>query len=476
MSMKLTPRSGSADERLSTCNRRTLLKASAMIATFTLSPCLMAGVRAGAGEPLVPVPAARRAGAGDTGINVLRALLLATLTKVPTIGAFLTSLGNLFIPLSGQNPEDLWRRYTDARISDTVMALVKADLAGLSEVIVLYREAIRGGNLDTIKAQSIACRTVFAQRLPQFKLAGHEGELLPVFVQAATLQLALLKDMASTGKQIGLVDADIAAIKRDITARISEYQRHVDTFVAEVIDKVRRDNPNDSVPKKRNQPLSAVLEKTTELQLSVNDIRDTWYAFDVEKFPNGTSVELTREVFTPIIGWWDAKSTPPNQIPDWKAPGSAIRSLEIWNKSQWRTSFLSAFKVNYEDGTEVTTGRMAGTRTEINLRNRSVTRLVAVSSSGIGALVLGLADGGVEAVGRDPEEVIDRTLTSNAPKGHRLSSLRSVGEGRNAAEKTISGFIAGYQLIESKATPLSLECFDEVAPGMPLPVLEWLTS
>lgn len=413
----------------------------------------------------------------DPTMDTLRALLLLSLSKTPVLGGLFSSLGNLFIPNGGQSPETLWQRYTDAKIEETVTNLVKADMAGLSDVARIYREAVRDGDKDTIKTQSIAARTVFAQRMPQFQLSGHEIALLHYFVLAATLELSLLRDMALGGKQVGASDADVESVKTDLSSRIDRYQHYASEIWHKTVEKTRRDHPYSNTPSGRNQPLSAVLSVRRQLTMDVVDVVQTWSAFDARKYPGGSRIVLPRQVFSEIIGWWQRGSTPPPGIPtSWKTTPPDIRSIEFWVRRQWRADYMYGFRVTYADSSQLTTGKMDGTHTMLDLSDRYVTNVAGHSSSAIGGMKLRThPDNQLHQVGPPPYDT-QRVLTAFAPRGHRLSSLRSIGKGDNGGEGAVSGFVAGFQLKDKEATPTSAEVLRRTLPEMPPQMMRWLTT
>lgn len=425
------------------------------------------------GMPLSP----SSSDAGATTLNTFRTLLISSLAKTsPLIGGYLVGLGNLFVPQPGENPEVLWQRFTEEKIAETVTNLVKADLAGISDVARLYRDTVRDGNKDTIKTQSIAARTVFAQRMPQFQLTGHEGALLHYFSMAATLELCLLRDMALTGKQIGLSDADVESVKQDLTSRISRYGRYVDEFVPKVVDKARRDNPYSNTPNGRNQPLSAIHEALYALTPSVIDVRATWDAFDARKFPNGSRVRLERELLSPVVGWWEPGTSPPSARPDWSTPKSDVRSIEFWIRKPYNVEYMSGFKVNHADGSSVMTGEASGRKQELDLNQRYATSIAAFSSAAIGGMTfLTQLDKKIHEFG-PPKDKYDRILYAHAPIGHRLSSLRSIGTAKDHAVGGISGFVAGFQLIDKEAKAMTAEIMQQISPSLPPQVSRWLAT
>ncbi|RAI63133.1 hypothetical protein DOZ80_28965 [Pseudomonas fluorescens] len=406
--------------------------------------------------------------------SILRHSILSGLKLVPVAGGFFSYLGALFIPNNEESPEKMWSRLIDSKISEATIKKVQRDLVGLSNVAKLYKNAIENGNNETIREQSIAASTQFTAMVPGFQLSGEESALLPLFAIAATLHLALLRDMALRGKEIGISDAHVATYAKELNILIKQYSDYVDTYVAAAIDKTRRDNPNGSTPQRRNMPLSAMLETKTHYQITVIDFRDTWSGFDPIRFPGKSSIKLNREVFTPILGWWDSNSSAPDVIPDWEPPQTPLQKLKVWDKDQWRTRFIYGFESTYADGSSLISGSKTDIVYEIPVGSY-IDEVMTQSTAGVFHISF-RSDGAWKTAGRAPsDEIIVREFRSAFP-GHRLSSIRSVGTGRMAAEGAVSGCVLGFQLIDQEAPSISIEVFDAIAPKIAPQLLQWMVS
>lgn len=405
--------------------------------------------------------------------DALRDSILGGLNLVPVVGGLLSYLGALFIPNTGESPEQMWGRLIDAKISDALMRKVQRDLVGLSNVSSLYKTAVETGNNPTVLAQSIAANTQFTAMLPGFQLSGEESALLPLFAIAATLHLALLRDMVLKGKEIGISDAHVASLADEMTALIKQYSTYVDTHVAAAIDKARHDNPNGDAWNRRNMPLSAMLETKAHYQITVIDFRDTWSGFDPIRFPGKSLIKLDREVYTPVLGWWDSKSRAPDAIPAWERPQSPLNALKVWDKSQWRTRFIFGFEESYADGSRTSSGSKDGVVHDVPV-GRYIDEVVTQSTAGIFHMNFRSA-GRWTGVGRAADGTSPRVFRS-AFSGHRLSSVRAIGRGERAAEGAVSGCVLGFQLIDQGATSISLAAFDAIAPKIAPQLLEWIAK
>ncbi|MBK5414732.1 insecticidal delta-endotoxin Cry8Ea1 family protein [Pseudomonas sp. TH31] len=407
--------------------------------------------------------------------DILRHSILGGANLVPVVGGLLSYLGALFIPNIGESPEQMWRRLIEAKISDALMKKVQRDLVGLSDVASLYKNAVAFGNNETIREQSIAANTQFTAMLPGFQLSGEQSALLPLFAIAATLHLALLRDMVLKGKEIGISDAHVASLADGMIALIKRYSEYVDTYVAAAIDKTRRDNPNGTDWKRRNMPLSAMLETKAHYQITVIDLRDTWSGLDPIRFPGKSLIKLDREVYTPVLGWWDSKNRPPEVIPVWERPQSPLEVLKVWDKSQSRTRFIFGFESNYADGSRLSSGSKIDTVYHVPA-GRYIDEVVTQVTRGVFHMSF-RSDGHWKGVGKArPSQDSFVHRFRSAFFGHRLSSVRALGKGDRAAEGAVSGCVLGFQLIDQDATSISLAAFDAIAPNIAPQLLEWIAD
>lgn len=452
--------------------RRQFLRTSALgVACMASAPLLASsdlvssGLVDAFGHPLTNVRNVR-SDQGEAWARAMRELLLLYLKLLPE-GGILSHLAALFIPIPGVSAEQLWMTIIDARISDALFRIVRQDLVGLTDIVTLYRNAVTSGDPEEIRETSIAVNVYFTGSLPGFQLPGEEVPLLPLFAMGATMHLSLLRDIVLKGRELGFSDASISNYREELKRRIDSYTQYVDTHVAAGIDKARRDNPNIGTPLTRNQPLSAMLQTKAALQVGVLDMRDTWYAFDATTFPEGTTVKLNREILSPIAGWWDGQSTAPSEIPIWNPPTDPLILIKVWNQSQWRTSFLAGFSLEYDnDDPPLETGRQLGQQLTGQFRNADIVAVEGYYSAGIFNMIFRTApDREAIQFGRDREDVTESRYISEYAD-HRLSSIRSIGEGRSigAAVNCVSGCIFGFQLIDQEAKPLSSRTLKQIAP------------
>lgn len=406
--------------------------------------------------------------------DALRNTLLASLNLIPVTGGCLSFIGALFIPIVGKSAEQMWREYVNRAISEALFKLIRSDLEGLSAVAELYRRAVDSGDLKALGVQSIAANTSFVAALPRFRLPGEEIALLPLYAVAATMHLALLRDMALNAEALGFAAAFRKGIETQLSRCIKQYSEYVDRQVAAALAKTRADNPNRGTPQTRNQPLAALLGVKAVLQSTVIDIRDTWYAFDAVKYPGKVTVRVDREIFY-LAGWWDSNSKAPTDIPRYPVPTSTIRRMEFWQHRYRKQDYLAGVSLNYADRTRLRTGEIAGKLTTIDLPgNGYINRVRVFFGSTVERVELG--------VGRNTQwrtVGTRRTLTDPAivaPASHRLSSMRSAGGSRGTDGQDDCGYLIGFQLVDQVAKRMDLELFDRIAPGIAPRLLDWAVA
>lgn len=455
----------------SALNRRTVLQSavagSAILATTGL-------VHAN-GHPLI----GSQLGSRDLGADlfeVIRVGIIDGAGRVPIIGGFLSFLGARIIPNPRETPEQMWRRLISASISDALMRIVQRDLIGLTNVANLYKTAIETGNNPTILSQSIAANTTFTSTVPGFQIRGEETSLLPLFAVAASLHLALLRDIVLKGTEIGLSEAHVAEYAKQTTELIKQYSAYVDKHAPVAIERARQNNPHSSVGTRRNLPLTAMLDTKTDYQLKVLDLRDTWKNLDPTHFPEKSTITLDREIYTSIIGWWGRSNAVPDTIPAWNPPKSSLVGLEVWEKAQWRTRFIFGFEMSYEDGTSISNGAKISTAHDVPV-GTYIDRVTAESSSGIYQMRFHNSNGHWTTIGpgRHSSDTFDRSFDVSFP-GHQLSSIHPVGRGVNSAQGAVSGCVLGFQLIPQFTNPFTDELILELRHKMAPQLHDWIAQ
>lgn len=402
----------------------------------------------------------------------IREALLAGLNLVPVVGGFLSYLGALFIPGGGQSAEQRWRAYTDGRISEALFTLVRADLVGLSNVVGLYGNAVESGDSDAIRAQSIAANSLFVATLPRFTLDREREALLPLYATGASLHLALLRDMVLKADELGFNAAFREQLLSQQKKAIAQYTEYVDREAEAAYARVRSANPRTG-----NAPLSQLLERRTTLQLGVLDQRDTWHAFDAEKYPERSPVILDRELYSRVIGVWDGSELDRNAIPGWKAPMSPLRSVEITVRRTGNVDvgFLDGVRMEYADGKELVAGQLAERSSPFRLAEGEAVVQVSThwrSIQGLVSMELQTSrNRQYKVVGRENNfDVIE----TSSQASHQLSSIRPIGRGRASAQWAAGACILGFQLVNRTFRPISASLRERVAPVIAPHLLDWI--
>lgn len=405
--------------------------------------------------------------------NAIREALLGALNLVPAVGGVLSYVGALFIPGAGQSAEQRWRAYTDARISDAIFRLIKADLEGLSHVARLYRDAVASGDAKAILSQSIAANTGFVAALPRFQLAEEREALLPLFAIAASLHLALLRDMVLSAETLGMARDYRQQLLGQQKEAIRDYTAYVDREADAVYDRVRA---TPGTPKE-NTPLSQLLVRRTRLQLDVLDQRDTWYAFDAEKYPGRVAVVLDREIHTGIIGRWDGSELPRDRFPDWTPPASPLHSIEVTRRvlDSEEVAFLDGVRMEYANGDVLESGQLAERSPPFVLASgESITSAVTHFRTIQGLVSIELQSSGARSykvAGRENGfDLVEKSLYEK----HQLSSIRPIGRGKASAHSAAGCYVLGFQLAVRGPAPLDEAMLQRIGPVIAPQLLDWI--
>lgn len=421
----------------------------------------------------------------DDYLNYFREALIIALSRVPEVGGILSAVAAFLIPTAGKTAEEKWRELISTMISDALFNEVKAILAGLSDLATDYRNAIDSKDKARIKSRSDAIESHFTRDIRKFMTSGEEIRRLPMFAIAATMHLSILRDMALKGADIGFNAESIKEFKTKLRDRIRLYTEHADKFVAAAIEKARKDNPYKS-PANRNQPLSAMLSTQAKLQISVLDFRESWQAFDADRNPSRAKVQLIREIYSPIIGWWGGvNQRAPNEIPNWTHPVSRLERLEIYSRSQSRMPYIYGFYMKYASVSgrisdylrDLKVGKYVGEKSVIHFdRRHTIGDVTGYHSKALVNASIRLSGGGGARRYGAPQQSSHSQFVAGY-KGHCLSSIRSTGEADNGStDGAMSGCVLGFQLIDQESSKISVGAFEIMAPNLPTHLLDWIAS
>lgn len=397
--------------------------------------------------------------------SVFRSLTLMGLGSLPGIGGVVSFFGSLFLPQNPfTRPDEQWQRYVEAintivdeRIADAIYLQVSAQLQGITQALRLYQQAQDAGDAAHLRAVEDAVNVTLTTAMPGFMLAGQEYRLLPLFVPAANLHLGLLRQAAQRARLQGAA-AVADDFSQQLSAALADYGRYYDMTVADRLQKEARAHPHNAYGH-RSEPLAAVLQLRTQLQISLGDVRDCWPWFDVRNYPDAVRPRLDREVFSPLLGsWYDDTRAMPAMLPPQSAPTGPIQTVRTGG-----FIFVDGLALGYAagqgpDGADQTL--IGGNGGRWNTIDNVVERghIVAAevrSGYAVNALNLKFGDGSQSAwVGDGGGGAAGAQRTRVQLAGHRISSVMGFGTAAGYGG-VLSGCVFGLQLLamEAPATP-----------------------
>ncbi|MED3357749.1 insecticidal delta-endotoxin Cry8Ea1 family protein [Bacillus thuringiensis] len=255
----------------------------------------------------------------------------AVLTGINTAGTILSNLGVPFASQSfgmiGRLIGILWpgpdpfaalmvlvEELINERIRDEIRDHALLELAGLKDIMDLYRTRWRAWNLnntpetrDAVRAQYRTADNFFIQNMPKFGRADHGVLLLAVYAQAANLHLILLRDAYIFGTGWGLGTDEVRDNYTRLQEKIREYKDHCVTFYNQGLNRFNRSNAQDWVSFNRFR---------TDMTITVLDLATLFPNYDPRIYPSAVKTELTREIYTDPVGntarglpWYNPNNT-----------------------------------------------------------------------------------------------------------------------------------------------------------------------
>nr|QKO28714.1 crystal insecticidal protein [Bacillus thuringiensis] len=188
-------------------------------------------------------------------------------------------------------------RLIDQRIEATVRAKAITELEGLGRNYQIYAEAFKEWESDpdneAAKSRVIdrfrILDGLIEANIPSFRIIGFEVPLLSVYVQAANLHLALLRDSVIFGERWGLTTKNVNDIYNRQIREIHEYSNHcVDTYNTEL----------ERLGFRSIAQWRIYNQFRRELTLTVLDIVALFPNYDSRLYPIQTFSQLTREIVT----------------------------------------------------------------------------------------------------------------------------------------------------------------------------------
>ncbi|PFF91204.1 insecticidal delta-endotoxin Cry8Ea1 family protein, partial [Bacillus cereus] len=212
--------------------------------------------------------------------------------------------------------EGMWYAMMDAveilireAITTAVRSKAQAELDGIRNAIALYQQAFDDwkDNPDNpqlqerVRRQFTATNTIIEFAMPSFAISGFEIPLLVVYAQAANLHLLFLREAVVLGEKWGMSREEVDDYYNGafgLTERTQLYTNHCSTWYREGLAQSMKLNPGAKIIEQWN----LFNDFRREMTLMVLDIVALWPMYDVKLYPVGIKTELTRKIYTPIMG------------------------------------------------------------------------------------------------------------------------------------------------------------------------------
>ena len=324
-----------------------------------------------------------------------RAIVEGVVSNVPLVGEVLATFVAVFWPESGA-PD------VSTLISDTIKSQVQAYLDGLRAAVTNFASIESASQADcaTYGRNSTQCSqdaelvastwlSMYANSFPafepQFRLSGHEVELLPFYAQYMNVYLAFLREGALAKDWPGgsaLASLPENAIKAALnTSDTSHFIGYVNATYKMGLDQQ---------PSPDNTAKWAVRNKyIRDNTLQVLDFRDMWPYLDPAAYPNGfPGFKLTRMIYSDPIGGGPNVSEP-------AYADGPLEHLTVWTRpgdASWKILKAVQFTGGPTSGPDVTSAIMGApvsgdvTRTDFDVRPGS-TRGPIVTAEGADILL-----------------------------------------------------------------------------------------
>jgi hypothetical protein len=353
-------------------------------------------------------------------LDKFKIIIVTLLGEVPEVGGLLAGLVELLWPEKEKegNPWTLIKEKTEKliqeRINESVLNRVNAALKGLKDATEEYGKAIKENTQPgRIYSNYVSLRTVFDDQMPVFREASSELLLLPMFTQAANLQLALLKDAVQFGaSRMKMPAAEVENTKVKLLKLIDGYTKYVyDTF-----EKGRK---RKFVDEDRRDPF------VFWMTLNVVDYVQLWPYFDpARQIPE--QLPLDREIFSNCFGPWTRWPQLPLLPGEYPPPTNAHVTRVRLGRKQPSMPVLENIRVFYDGNPGPRMGGFAGAPNsylyhDIDLAQGELTSIVvdARADSGVWDLQFRFGPGG-------------ETAGFPVPDGHYLSSIYAVSRFNDA--------------------------------------------
>jgi hypothetical protein len=240
-------------------------------------------------------------------------VVIAGLSKIPIVGSI---LGPLLAILWPATKEDVWgevkkqvEEVVGQKISEFNYNYVQEDINGLQRGIVIYVNILRTGTPNEKNNAWSNIRLAFAVAQDHFQPKDTDQAvlMLPLFAQFANLYLSVLRDGLIGGKSWNMTDADIEQLRTDLKSAISEFVKYVQDTAETGYAKLKGSAPQGA---RSCDPFKTLNTYERKMTLTALDYAVNWPNYDVAEFPNGGYTELTRQIYSDVVGTCYSESTP----------------------------------------------------------------------------------------------------------------------------------------------------------------------
>ncbi|MES9783631.1 insecticidal delta-endotoxin Cry8Ea1 family protein [Bacillus thuringiensis] len=201
--------------------------------------------------------------------------------------------------------------------------------------------------------------------------------LLPTFVQAANVQLLLLRDAVQYKKEWGaLLSAEKVGLElisptidygQRLKEKIAQYTNHCVYWYQTGLNQIKQAGTSAEIWSKFNK-------FRREMTLAVLDVISIFSTYDFDKYPFETNIELTREIYTDPVGYslgtYSWLNNWPGAFNGLEANGTRADGLVTWllgigiyseSVSQYFGGWVGTLHSEYYTGSNTTLNRMSGT-------------------------------------------------------------------------------------------------------------------
>jgi hypothetical protein len=279
--------------------------------------------------------------------EILKKILILGVDEIPEVGAIIGFFIDVLWPevketgLTWDEIREKTEKLIHQQLDADTKARLEQTLVGLGKVISDYHDAVDEGNAASIQDYYVAARVDFDQNIPAFQQKSHELLLLPMFVQAANLQLILLRDAVLHGDKMNMSATMVDQQSNALSKNIAEYSKYISkTYQA------GRKSMHVAEGEYRN-------DFVLHLTVAVLDYLEIWKRMDPSSQPTPGPI-LTREVFSSPNGQrgYGDKELPqsPPQKGYYRAPPEDERVTMIrlgWTDT---SAGVSCLAVHYDGG------------------------------------------------------------------------------------------------------------------------------